>query len=197
MPGGMASTRRFCRSRNPPMRASSAEAGAMDNLVISPPFRPLTQACNAYKSRRSARPPHRTPSVLILVQYPIASGSGSGFRPVNLPKKHKPQSEKWPPPKRKPSRQTLQATALKTPTSVSRTLRGRSAICPKPARNPRNRPNGPRPFRANPPYSAALMARDRSSKVSYAGISGCSALMVTVLRNRKPAFDALIMPRSL
>ena len=56
---------------------------------------------------------------------------------------------------------------------------------------------GPRPSAQNPPYSAALMARDRSSKVSYAGISGCSTLMVTVLRNRKPAFDALIMPRSL
>ena len=96
------------------MRASSAEAGAMDNLVISPPFRLRMQARNAYMARQWCTPPHRTPSVLILAQYPMACGEGSGFGHVNPPKKHKPQSEKRPPSKRKPSRRTFRATALKT-----------------------------------------------------------------------------------
>ena len=177
----------------------------------------------------------------------MAYGGGSGFGHVNPPKKHKPQSEKRPPPKRKPSRRTFRATALKTGHfgDIALSVRGRPqnppdisvgrfrdvalsvrsqpktpsdtsserfrSVAPsvEPAQQPEHlkraalRARGLRPTRArapsaqSPPYSAALMARDRSSKVSYAGISGCSALMVTVLRNRKPAFDALIMPRSL
>jgi hypothetical protein len=47
-------------------------------------------------------------------------------------------------------------------------------------------------------YSITFLIDERSSsKVSSAGISGFSALILSVLLNRKPAFDALIIPRSL
>ena len=65
------------------------------------------------------------------------------------------------------------------------------------ARTHRTPPSGSAAQRGTTGYSAALMARDRSSNVSYAGISGCSILMAVVLRNKKPAFDALIIPKSL
>ena len=41
------------------------------------------------------------------------------------------------------------------------------------------------------------IAANSSSYVSYAGISGYSALMASVLLNKKPALLAWIMPRSL
>ena len=65
------------------------------------------------------------------------------------------------------------------------------------ARTHRTPPSGNAAQRGTTRYSAALMARDKSSNVSYAGISGCSILMAVVLRNKKPAFDALIIPKSL
>ena len=49
----------------------------------------------------------------------------------------------------------------------------------------------------NYPSITFWIAANSSSYVSYAGISGYSALMASVLLNKKPALLAWIMPRSL